>query len=189
MAGIEYPGPHDVVLGRGRGASSHIGNVNFRGFIKQWKPKYAAANRVDKPKVAGEVVGKWRQKNPPGRFLVQVRTSNRNLWNDVGDRKARQKTSQSLRERECIRKPRRKLREREGGSSMGTMDDTSSVDSGTENSEMEDEESNADLSVKAEAGKSSSQAARVSGESGESSSASGGDSESKPASRSHSQSS
>lgn len=62
MTNIEYPGPHDVVLGRGRGASSHIGNVNFRGFIKQYKPKYAAANRVDKPKVAGEVVVKWREK-------------------------------------------------------------------------------------------------------------------------------
>jgi hypothetical protein len=89
MTNIEYPGPHDVVLGRGRGASSHIGNVNFRGFIKQFKPKYAAANRVDKPKVAGEVVVKWREKNPPGRFLVQVRTTNRNVWNDVGDRKVR----------------------------------------------------------------------------------------------------
>lgn len=65
------------------------GNVNFRAFIKQFKPKYAAANRIDKPKVAGEVVAKWRHKNPPGRFLVQIRTTNRNVWNDVGDRKVR----------------------------------------------------------------------------------------------------
>lgn len=66
--------------------------------------------------------------NPPGRFLVQVRTTNRNVWNDVGDRKARQKTSQSLRERECIRKPRRTK-----GASSETMDiddDASSVESG-----------------------------------------------------------
>lgn len=72
---------------------------------------------------------------------------------------------------------------------MGTMDDTSSVETGTENSDLEYEESNEDLSVKAEAGASSSRAAQISGESGESSSASGGDSESKPASRGHSQSS
>ncbi|CAB9514413.1 expressed unknown protein [Seminavis robusta] len=100
MINIEFPGPHDVVLGRGRGASCHIGNIKFRAFIKKYKPKYAAANRVDKPKVAEEVVGKWRRKNPPGRFLEQTQVGDRNIWNDVGDRKARQKSSQSLREKE-----------------------------------------------------------------------------------------
>ena len=87
MTNIEHPGPHDVVLGRGRGASSHIGNVNFRAFIKSSKPKYTAAYRMDKPKVAGEVVAQWREMNPPGRFLVQVRSGNGHVWSDVGDRK------------------------------------------------------------------------------------------------------
>lgn len=163
MTNIEYPGPHDVVLGRGRGASSHIGNVNFRGFIKQFKPKYAAANRVDKPKVAGEVVLKWREKNPPGRFLVQVRTTNRNVWNDVGDRKARQKTSQSLRERECIRKPRRGARRVETDTA-DTMGDESSVESGGSDYDEDDSGSTSDTSETGnqEAGKGPS---RVSGES------------------------
>lgn len=141
MQNIDCPGPHDVVLGRGRGASSHTGNVNFRAFIKKYKPTYAAANRIDKPKVAGQVVAKWREMNPPGRFLVQVRTTNRNVWNDVGDRKARQKTSQSLRERDCARWPRRRRRknlpEVSGGSSS-SAESNASYDEG-EDDEMDED--------------------------------------------------
>ena len=79
------------------------GNVHFRALVKKFQAKYFAADRVDKPQVAAEVVAKWRQQNPPGRFLIPVRTNTGNAWNDVGDRKARQKTSQALRERACRR--------------------------------------------------------------------------------------
>lgn len=47
--------------------------------------------------MALEVVKKWRAQSPPGRFLkVDDKTG---LWNDVGDKKAREKTSQALREK------------------------------------------------------------------------------------------
>lgn len=107
------------------------GNVNFRAFIKAFKPKYTAAYRMDKPKVAGEVVGKWRAKTPPGRFLVQVQTPNGDVWSDVGDRKARQKTSQSLRERDGMVKVRR--REQTTGENMG---DSASDGSDSESHEV-----------------------------------------------------
>lgn len=150
MMGIEFPGPHDCVLGRGRGASSHIGNVTFRALIKQFKPKYEAASRVDKPKVAAEVVSIWRNMSPPGRFLVQCRTTNRSVWNDVGDRKARQKASQSLREREFKRRKRaRDTRKPQPSRISGTsepkddeeMDDDAGSDSDSSSSSVPSEES------------------------------------------------
>jgi len=51
--------------------------------------------------VAREVVQIWRGLSPPGRFLAQDKSSggDNGLWNDVGDKKAREKASQCLRER------------------------------------------------------------------------------------------
>ena len=114
LTDIEYPGPHDVMLGRGSGTSNHIGNITFRMLANDHKPRYVAASRVDKPKVAGEVVQLWRQMKPMGRFLVRMDESQGDvsLWRDVGDRKARQKTSQCLREKERPRKEREKKRKR-----------------------------------------------------------------------------
>jgi hypothetical protein len=70
--------------------------------------RYLAASKVDKPKVAREVVTLWRQMNPPGRFLARHDDTKRgpgsvkdsdNVWYEVGDKKAREKASQCLRER------------------------------------------------------------------------------------------
>jgi hypothetical protein len=167
MRNIEVPGSHDVLLGRGRGTSNHTGNVAFRSFIKKHKAKYVAASRIDKPKVAGEVVAKWRALDPPGRFLVQNGDGNTNddgnqLWNDVGDRRARQKTSQSLRERECVRSYSGTSR---GGSRTGlpaVSGSSSSVGSGDC---FDDEDRNNEM-VQTQAGQATNcEATRVSAES------------------------
>jgi hypothetical protein len=65
---------------------------------------YVSSKRLDKPLVALGIIREWRSQDPPGRFLkVDERTG---LWNDVGDKKAREKTSQALREKAPeIRKP------------------------------------------------------------------------------------
>lgn len=56
-----------------------------------------SSKRLDKPLVALEIIREWRAQDPPGRFLkVDEKTG---LWNDVGDKKAREKTSQALREK------------------------------------------------------------------------------------------
>lgn len=96
----EVLGPHDVLLGRGSGISNHIGNIKFRKLVEKHKSRYVAASRVDKPKVAGELVAIWRKLDPPGRFLARCESNHTNPWVDVGDHRARQKTSQCLRERE-----------------------------------------------------------------------------------------
>eukprot|EP00586_Coscinodiscus_wailesii_P010973 CAMPEP_0172516654 /NCGR_PEP_ID=MMETSP1066-20121228/278018_1 /TAXON_ID=671091 /ORGANISM="Coscinodiscus wailesii, Strain CCMP2513" /LENGTH=395 /DNA_ID=CAMNT_0013298227 /DNA_START=87 /DNA_END=1274 /DNA_ORIENTATION=- len=100
---IKEPGAHDVMCGRGGGTNNHSGNIRFRQLVNEHKLRYLAATKVDKPKVAREVVGLWRSQSPPGRFLTKTKSdsvsSKDALWHDVGDQKAREKASQCLRER------------------------------------------------------------------------------------------
>jgi len=65
--------------------------------VNEHKPRYFAAGKLDKPKVAREVMIMWRKQEPAGRFLIKDPETK--LWNDVGDQKAREKASQCLRER------------------------------------------------------------------------------------------
>lgn len=102
--GITSPGPHDILCGRGGGTNAHPGNIKFRKLVAAHKLKYLAASKSDKPGVAREVVKEWRNLNPPGRFLAKMEESPENpdkkaVWYDVGDKKAREKASQCLRER------------------------------------------------------------------------------------------
>lgn len=104
------PSPHDVLLGRGGFTNNHEGNINFRKLVCEHKRRYLECSKADKPKVAREVVQIWRKFDPPGRFLQRMddkmgcgstSTDNANtaIWYDVGDKKAREKASQCLRER------------------------------------------------------------------------------------------
>mmetsp|Transcript_24002 Transcript_24002/g.36990 ORF Transcript_24002/g.36990 Transcript_24002/m.36990 type:complete len:768 (+) Transcript_24002:218-2521(+) len=99
LEGVPTPGPHDVLYGRGGGTNHHSGNKKFRDLIDQYKPQYLKAKRLDKPGIAMMVVTKWRMLDPPGRFLKSVPG---NVWSDVGDAKAREKTSQALREKAAV---------------------------------------------------------------------------------------
>jgi hypothetical protein len=106
---VTDPGPHDVLCGRGGGTNNHAGNVKFRLMVNgPNKLRYLAASKSDKPRVASDVVKLWRELDPPGRFLARRDTSRKgpgsvkdkaNVWYDVGDKKAREKASQCLRER------------------------------------------------------------------------------------------
>jgi hypothetical protein len=75
---------------------SDPGNKKFRKLVEDNKLKYLMASRVDKAIVALALVRSWRNQNPPGRFLKEDKA--KGLWDDVGDKKAREKTSQALRE-------------------------------------------------------------------------------------------
>lgn len=110
---VVLPGPHDVLLGRGGGTNNHTGNIKFRQMVGEHKVQYFAASKVQKPQVARLVVKKWRELDPPGRFLIRKdepkknspstsgarNASNEGVWYEVGDKKAREKASQCLRER------------------------------------------------------------------------------------------
>jgi len=97
MQDIVTPGPNDVLMGRGGGINNKIGNIKFRELVRQQKLRYLAAKKVDKPKVAVDVVRMWRSLSPPGRFIEP--TPGTKYFHDVGDRKAQLKASQCLRER------------------------------------------------------------------------------------------
>jgi len=94
---ITTPHDHDVMYGRGGGTNHHIGNKRYRLMVESRKLKYVNSKRLDKPMVALEIIAEWRKQLPPGRFLKH--NDKTNTWEDVGDKKAREKTSQALREK------------------------------------------------------------------------------------------
>ena len=107
LTNITNPSSNDILCGRGGGTNAHPGNIKFRKLVAAHKLRYLAASKSDKPGVAREVVKEWRSMSPPGRFLAKLdpKQSPSNydskliIWNDVGDKKAREKASQCLRER------------------------------------------------------------------------------------------
>jgi hypothetical protein len=91
-----YIHPHDVLCGRGGGTNNHAGNEAFRDLVTAQKVLYLHSSKRDKPYVSRGIVRAVRNQHPPGRF-IQKNESN-GLWYDIGDNKAREKTSQALRE-------------------------------------------------------------------------------------------
>lgn len=86
--------------------------------VEERKVEYVKCKRLDKPMVALRIIEIWRAQVPPGRFLKM--DDKTGLWNDVGDKKAREKTSQALREkapiiREELEKEKRAKERKERG--------------------------------------------------------------------------
>jgi hypothetical protein len=97
LRNIKEPHDNDVMYGRGGGTNHHPGNKKYRKTVEDRKLEYVNSKRLDKPLVALEIIRSWRSQIPSGRFLkLDFKTGN---WNDVGDKKAREKTSQALREK------------------------------------------------------------------------------------------
>jgi len=94
---IKEPHKNDVLYGRGGGTNHHPGNKRYRSMVERRKGDYVNSKRLDKPLVALEIIKEWRSQDPPGRFLKME--ENTGMWSDVGDKKAREKTSQALREK------------------------------------------------------------------------------------------
>mmetsp|Transcript_18072 Transcript_18072/g.25530 ORF Transcript_18072/g.25530 Transcript_18072/m.25530 type:complete len:838 (+) Transcript_18072:185-2698(+) len=97
MKNIKDPHENDVLFGRGGGTNHHEGNKRYRKMIEKRRLSYVTSKRLDKPQIALEVIREWRGQSPPGRFLKFDEASK--TWYDVGDNKAKEKTSQGLREK------------------------------------------------------------------------------------------
>jgi len=111
---IKEPHENDVLYGRGGGTNHHAGNKRYRKMVEDRKIDYVNSKRLDKPVIAIEIIRQWRGQDPPGRFLKQSETTG--LWFDVGDKKAREKTSQALREKApLIRKQQEQKLRANGG--------------------------------------------------------------------------
>lgn len=121
---VTKPTNNDVLFGRGGGVNRHAGNVYFRKLVSQHEMDYRTTSRkYEKTDISARIVALIRRLDPPGRFLKQVAVDSSTVssngaggdgangteggsgggralvWRDVGDEKARNKTSQALRER------------------------------------------------------------------------------------------
>jgi len=93
---IAEPHEHDVLCGRGGGTNNHIGNSHWRLLVAANKQLYMTLPKRQKMLLSRSIVNAVRSQNPPGRFLEK--NSKTNMWYDVGDQRAQEKTSQALRE-------------------------------------------------------------------------------------------
>jgi len=89
---------NDVLCGRGGETNHHPGNLQYRRLVKMHQLAYLEAKRRDKPRIAKTIVDQIRNQKPSGRFLKKINYVDKLMWQDVGDVKAREKTSQALRE-------------------------------------------------------------------------------------------
>jgi len=85
-----------VLCGRGNNINFHSGNKYFRSLVKSLRLDYVNTAKGDKAYFGKHVVKHIRSLNPPGRFLSQDAKTGR--FNDIGDKKALDKTRQALRE-------------------------------------------------------------------------------------------
>jgi hypothetical protein len=91
---IAAPTRFDVVTGCGRGIMGLPGNITYRELVTLHKRVYAQVHRHDKAKVSWGIVIAIRDFG--GRFLKY--DAETETYHDVGDKLARKKTSQALRE-------------------------------------------------------------------------------------------
>lgn len=102
MEGIQYPGTHDVMCGRGGHSTCHPGNLRFRQLVAMYRERYTSSQRHEKTQVATEVLQQWRNQTPPGRLLKRTdfEQGDNSPWSDIGNLEGRKKVAQTLREKE-----------------------------------------------------------------------------------------
>jgi hypothetical protein len=94
MRNVEVYSEADVLCGRGGAAQKHVGNKTYRALVNLNKQLYASCRTTEKIKISRSIVAAIREQK--GRFLEKQDGSE--LFYDIGDKKAVEKTSQALRE-------------------------------------------------------------------------------------------
>lgn len=84
---------NDVLCGRGGLTNGNPGNIFFRRLVRMKQEAYLLASKREKAGVAREIVEEVQRRN--GRFLKK---DSNGVWVEICERKAREKTSQALRE-------------------------------------------------------------------------------------------
>mmetsp|Transcript_26474 Transcript_26474/g.50231 ORF Transcript_26474/g.50231 Transcript_26474/m.50231 type:complete len:354 (-) Transcript_26474:96-1157(-) len=93
-----FPKDEDVLFGRGGRTNHHPGNKRLREIVNKYRDTYFQAKKQDKPKVSKLIVSALRSANPPSRFMRMNEETTQ--WEDVGDKRAAEKVSQTLREKD-----------------------------------------------------------------------------------------
>lgn len=97
MSVIYKPALTDVLLGRGVGTNRHPGNENYRAIVSQHVDVYVNSTKKQKTMISRSIVNRVKTElNPPGRFLEK--NADTGLWEEVGDKRALEKTAQALRD-------------------------------------------------------------------------------------------
>jgi Ran GTPase-activating protein (RanGAP) involved in mRNA processing and transport len=69
MSDITTLSDHDYVMGRGSTRYRHEGNERFRALVWSHLAEYVSAPKKIKPEIAKRILGEWKTRDPPGRFL------------------------------------------------------------------------------------------------------------------------
>lgn len=92
---IIKPASNDVLLGRGAGTNNHLGNKYFRNIVKEHQDGYLVAkNNFEKYLTTVDILTNVKSLNPPGRFILQDKSTK--LWNEVGDDKSKAQNKPSV---------------------------------------------------------------------------------------------
>jgi hypothetical protein len=92
---IEAPGPHDILLGRGRPYQEYEGNQILATLIDQYREEYQASDRFGKTCISKMVV--QMIKTQKGARFLQRALDDSHFWVEVSDAVAREKISHSFR--------------------------------------------------------------------------------------------
>jgi len=95
---VLHPHDHDVLCGRGGLTNHHPGNSWYRRLVRSNRSLYKKSPKHTKLLVSKAIVHHVLSQNPPGRFLECHKTNG--LWYPVPYKRAVDKTSQALRERD-----------------------------------------------------------------------------------------
>mmetsp|Transcript_4982 Transcript_4982/g.7195 ORF Transcript_4982/g.7195 Transcript_4982/m.7195 type:complete len:668 (+) Transcript_4982:227-2230(+) len=98
---VMEPHEHDVLCGRGGLTNHHPGNAWYRRLVRSNRPLYRESPKHTKLLVAKAIVHHVQNQTPPGRFLERRRgAAYSGMWYCVSYKRAVDKTSQALRERD-----------------------------------------------------------------------------------------
>ena len=93
LTNVKEPLATDVLCGRGGAALRHPGNKTYRTLVQLNKGLYITCIKTEKLKISKSIVAAIREQK--GRFLEKNKDG---TWDDIGDKKSVEKTSQALRE-------------------------------------------------------------------------------------------
>jgi hypothetical protein len=89
----DLPALAEVILGRGKPAHDHPGNLRLHDVVDECLPRYNSSTKQGKTEISTEVV--QRIKATSGRFLAQIK----GVWMETSDVDARDKVSHLFRNR------------------------------------------------------------------------------------------
>ena len=93
---------NDVLLGRGKGALFHPGNIQFRKMIDSYADAYDQADKKEKTRITNEIVYAVKKF---GRFLDADGAEG---WKEANDKTARLKVSHAFRTRRAMARPNKR---------------------------------------------------------------------------------